>query len=176
MSSVPVILLDVDGVLVDKTHEHLAAINARFGTSFTYKDVTDWNYSYMTPEQIRYQNELWDSPTLYDNEELSLAYLATLSELRKMGRVIACTSPFVGHASSKYRFLRRCGFSMRDIIMAKDKNLVFGDLLIDDGAHNIEEFHSRAILVDRPWNQHSGHQPRVYSFEDLPTVAERLLW
>lgn len=45
------------------------------------------------------------------------------------------------------------GFQSKDVIFSKRKDLIRGDVLIDDGPQNLQHFAGWRVLVDRPWNQ-----------------------
>lgn len=155
MSTKPVILLDVDGVLTDHSSLFMAKVNRRFGTSYTYEQIQDWEYSHMekTHKKFVYSEECWNDRFLYDLHSLDDDQIATIDWMREVGlRVCACTSPMSGHIRSKYQFLQRY-FDHKDIYICGDKTLVRGDLLVDDGPHNLEAFPGATIIFDRPWNQ-----------------------
>jgi 5'-nucleotidase len=165
-----IILIDMDGVLTDHTPRHCAAFNEHFGTSLTPADITSFEYDFLTPEQRHFMMCLWDLPGIYDEDSLTAEQLEVLDGLREIGRVVACSSPMAGHIESKYRFLTRY-FDRADIVLASDKDLVDGDILIDDSPRNIRAFSGHTIIYDRPWNQ-GVKGPRARSFEDLGPLVQ----
>jgi 5'(3')-deoxyribonucleotidase len=172
--TLPIVLLDVDSVLVESNHWNLEQVNTRFGTNYQFEQIVDWNYRFMNPVHREFlYNECWQSGTLYDKQELSQSTLVTIAKLRRIARVMPCTSPMLGHIRSKYAFLLRY-FDANDIILIKDKTVVNGAILVDDRPHNIEAFPGHPIIFDCPWNQ--GYQgDRVHSFSEIYPMVSDLL-
>ena len=170
----PIILLDVDGVLVNHNARHLDALNETYGTSYAYSDITDFHYSFMPQHHRDALYNLWHAADLYDHDVIHEVQMEVIGGLREIGRVMACSSPLEGHISSKYRFLLRY-FDRRDIVLTADKSLVGGTILIDDGPHNIKAFPGHGIIFDQPWNQ-GVKAPRARTFEDIgPLVQDYLI-
>jgi 5'(3')-deoxyribonucleotidase len=70
--------------------------------------------------------------------------------------VVAVTAPLAESdfwTFERARWLGRRGFRKEDIVFASDKSLVTGDVLIDDGQHNIDSFRGPGVLIARPWNR-----------------------
>lgn len=163
-----IILLDVDGVLVESNQTNIQRVNEHFGTNYCFEDIETFEYDFMTEAQRQFiYDECWHDPSLYDGAELTPEQTDTLEGLRRVARVIACSSPLVGHIESKYRFLKLY-FDRADIVLASDKNLIGGDILVDDGLHNLEVFPGHVIVYDRPWNRSPGRDlPRAHNFEEI---------
>ena len=169
----PTILLDMDGVLVHNNQKFLDKLNETFGTRYKRDDITDFHYSNFSYEQRNYMYHLWNQPWVYDHAELGQEEMKAINELRKMARVVACTAPLEGHIQGKYRWLRQ-HFDKEDITIAHDKNLVKGDILVDDAIHNLQQFDGHTIVYTQPWNlDWLGN--RVERFSQIPTVAKVLL-
>lgn len=174
----PIVLLDMDSVLVEHNFRHIEKLNEFFGTAYTPEDIVDFKYEGFEEEEREFIFEQWERPDLYDNDELSQAQLDVIDNLREFARVVVCTSPMAGHIASKYRFLLRY-FDRHDIIMASAKYLVSGgDVLVDDAPHNIRDFSlytdGHAIIYDKPWNQ-GIFGPRAYEFEDIGVLVTSAL-
>lgn len=108
------------------------------------------------------------------------------SSLRKMGHdvVVATSIPEVAVHSftGKRRWMRRYfpDWSMKNFIGVSRKGLIDGDILIDDGTHNIEEwltpleYHRLAIVFDAPWNQgvDTVGSVRAFNWEDVLRIVD----
>lgn len=183
--SKPTILCDIDGVLTNFTSTYLDLLYAFTGrrhpqsavTSFNftecvsskYEDAAIWRHIAATPGLVR------DLP-LYDGA------LDFLAELRKAGRVVACTSPAgpLWTAERSQWLLEVAGFHKRDIVIASDKALVCGDFLIDDAVHNITEWEAAyvgdgGIVMGRPWNAHWTGE-RCHDYEDVLDFFDVIDW
>lgn len=157
------ILLDVDGVLADFASQFCEIYYMLHHESRHPEHITTFDMSSLGPKHK--VDECWrfirrTYGVVSSLPEYPGAYGA-LKELRKMGRVIACTSPLdEAHnwPGERYAWLRARGFHHRDIVMAADKSTIQGDVLIDDGIHNLAEWEVRPpalglkYLISRPWN------------------------
>ncbi|MDD5710895.1 MAG: hypothetical protein PHV43_02225 [Candidatus Colwellbacteria bacterium] len=149
-----IIYLDVDAVLTNPTVDFLSLLNERVGTNYAIKDVYTFEYAECLPkEHAEILLEMWKSSSLYDNREADQKALKALAEMRTFARVIALSGPVVGHVDSKLRWLiGHCGFLKKDTIIANDKSLVRGAVLIDDLIKNLTEFEGERICFAQPWN------------------------
>lgn len=166
-----IVLLDVDGVLTDHTQEILNGINDQFYTNWTIDDVSDPHFSFMPKLQREYAYRLWESVS-YDNDVLTDDQLTVLRKLAYYARVVVVSSPVVGNTDSKLAFLLRY-FSRKDVVIAAEKTLVRGDILVDDSPHNILAFRQdgrKAVVYDRPWNRRLS-RPRADNFVELGHVV-----
>lgn len=106
-----------------------------------------------------------EDPALYDNMPSIPGALDGVNQLRAAGhRVVFATVSPNGSAGRKLRWLVDHGFlawqpqpgeaptTHPDYIEIKDKSLLRGDMLIDDGPHNIAAFRGTAILF-RNWRE-----------------------
>jgi len=167
-----VILLDMDGVLVHNNQMFLDSLNKTFGTEFQKHHILDFHYSMFTPEQKSYMYNLWNQPWIYDKAELGQEEMKAINELRGLGRVVACTAPLEGHIQGKYRWLRQ-HFDKQDITICHDKNLIKGDVLVDDAIHNLDTFDGHTVCYTQPWNL-NWIGSRVERFSQLPLVIKAL--
>jgi 5'(3')-deoxyribonucleotidase len=95
---------------------------------------------------------LWEARDLYDYAVPDKGMEDVVESLRKEHRVIGCSSPLLGHVRSKLEFMWD-HFGKGNTILTASKDLVVGDVLVDDGPHNIESFPGPVVVYDRPWNQ-----------------------
>ena len=63
-----------------------------------------------------------------------------------------------------------------DVIVASDKSLIFGDIMIDDGTHNLEVTScGLAVLFDRPhnrsYNDEAAGMVRVETWDEIYEVV-----
>lgn len=179
----PMILLDMDGVLVDvSSEEMLPALNKEFGTDYKPEDLVDFDYyKYMDEEHADFMVEQWHDPERYSSAEPVAGARRGVEKLQDIGRVVVSTSPMIGHASSKMRWLQEFGIARHNIALVPDKeNLLFGDIMIDDGPHHAEPFPGFSILFDQPYNRHLDNESgpdglvRVYNWGEI--VQEVQAW
>jgi len=149
-----IIYLDVDAVLTNPTADFLSMLNEKTGTNYVIEDVSAFEYIKCLPkEHAEMLLEMWKSSSLYDNREADQKALKALAKMRTFARVVALSGPVVGHVDSKLRWLiEHCGFLKKDTIIANDKSIMRGAVLIDDLIENLTEFEGERICFAQPWN------------------------
>lgn len=159
------VLADLDDVTCDLVPAWLARYNRDYADIVTREDIKSWNIPDWISSAcgVKIYDYLND-PTLYDEVRPVLGSLPAIRYLRHRGhRVVFVTSSNRQQMGAKYAWLERHGYfaevaatgfkPSEDFIVASDKSLVRGDLLIDDRPKNIETFPGSRIIYDRPWNQ-----------------------
>lgn len=151
------ILIDADDVAETLVAGWVKALNRKYGTTATIDDVTDWDVSKtfptLTKEQVYsvlQEDELWANLTPMPgaqeymqklHDEGHEIYIVTATDFRtcrvKMLRILELF-PFL---------------DAEHVIIAHNKQMVRGDVLIDDGPHNLVNGQYFRILFDRPHNR-----------------------
>jgi 5'-nucleotidase len=162
------ILVDVDGVVVDTTGEVLRRYNIDYGDSLTNEDVLDWyTHKFVKPQCGKRVYGYYAEKDLYDKLEPIEGAVEAISALRENHRVIFVTSGFF---FGKIKFLKRHGFIDdvkydKNLIFAHSKDLILGDLLIDDRIENC--LGRPSLLFDQPWNRKAIRMPIAYGWENV---------
>lgn len=170
-----IVLVDMDDVL-----EHLVVgwceyLNSHYGTNVKMEDINDWNiklaFPTLTREQIfsaEYDDSLWDltppvegadealRKILADGHEVYVTTATVYQSLKaKMEKILFKYYPYIDWSH---------------VIITENKHLVKGDVLIDDGPHNLMGGSYRKILMDRPWNRSFDEKAygcvRVHNWEE----------
>jgi 5'(3')-deoxyribonucleotidase len=151
-----VVCLDIDGVCVNPTEDpFLPRVNQLEGTHYTLADITTFDYRDCLPlKHAQMIMEMWADPKLYDDMQPDPKAVAAIARMRRFSRVVALSTPTIGHSDSKLRFLIRppLSFPKKDIIILFDKSLVIGDVLIDDNIENLLSFNGEMICFAQQWN------------------------
>lgn len=147
---------------MDDTVEHLTKawveyLNKRYGTSVQHSDIVDWDISQSFPTLTRDQvygplieDEFWLDIEPIDGASDTLQKLiadghrvliVTASDYRtlrvKMDEVLFKHFPFL---------------TWSDVIVTVHKQLVKGDVLVDDGIHNLVDGDYVKLLMSAPYN------------------------
>jgi 5'(3')-deoxyribonucleotidase len=151
-----VIYVDVDGVMVNPTAGFLTRLNRTARTHYKLADITAFNYRDCLPKEHAIAiEEMWANPTLYDSMKPDAGVVTAIRKMRRFARVVALSTPTIGHSDSKLRFLVRppLSFAKKDIVILFDKSLMRGVSLIDDNIDNLLNFSGERICFARKWNE-----------------------
>lgn len=153
------ILVDMDDVLEQMVSPWISALNDKYDLDVQFEKIDRWEISDFYPSLSREQvyeplgvPEFWDSVTPMDGavkyiqklqQDWHEVYVVTASEHHtieaKMEGVLFRYFPFIdwGH-----------------VIVTSHKQLIRGDVLVDDGIHNLIGGDYFKILMDRPYNRY----------------------
>ena len=167
------IVVDMDEVMAQFVAKVLRRWNALSGKNFTRDDITSWRMEEVlgadhlgrTAEGLI--DEWLAEDGFFEDLDPVPGAIEAVNKMRAHGYdvVFATSIPEVAVHSytGKRRWLRKHfpHMSMKDMIAVSRKELIDGDILIDDGAHNIEDWvkarKEGAVIFDAPWNRHIGN-------------------
>ena len=173
------ILLDMDGVLCDMLTPWLKAYNKRFDDNLKNEDITDWNvHLFVKPEcGLRVYDILKEDMFFQLPEPLPHA-VEVCEWLHEGGYelVIVTAAPSrskMGVYDKKEWVAEYLPFiPEKNFIATHRKEMVRGDLLFDDGPHNIEAFPGRTCVMDHPYNQEVEGDYRVSNWLEFQKLIE----
>ena len=151
------ILVDMDDTIEYLLKAWVRGVNETYGYSVGYDDVTDWNVSKAFPgltwEQV-YEVPL--RPGFWNGVEPVPGAAEALKRLMDAGHdiLIVTATPFVSvpEKIEGYLFRHFPFLSWDQVIITGRKQLIRGDVLIDDGVHNLEGGDYLRILMTAPHN------------------------
>lgn len=157
------LLIDMDDVMWDLVGVWVDELNRRFGTSVAFEDITDWNIARFFPELTSdelfaplYDPAMWTKLQPMQNAPEIMERL--INDGHRLRSVTATHYVTVEPKIRRFLALYPC-FKWEDVIIASDKSVIEGDIMIDDGVHNLETTLCEKILFDRPHN-------RLYNAEE----------
>jgi 5'(3')-deoxyribonucleotidase len=155
----PTVLLDVDGVLAD----FAGALLDWAGPQYTRDHLSEWDLTKalgLADRQSEF-DAVAGEPGFCESLPLLDGAQDFVEDLRLVADIVVVTSPYSAAKLWTYDRLiwleRHFKITKHDVIFAKRKHLVRGDVMIDDGPHNVEAFvraGGRGLLIDQPWNRH----------------------
>lgn len=164
------ILVDVDNTLCDNMGEWLRIYNEAADDNVKPEDIVTWDIeSYLKPEWIPY---FWEeayprsfkTSEPFPNARLDITYL-----LDEGHEVIYVTA---GVCVEKMNWLfyqefseGRVALAPKNVIIAYKKDLIIGDILVDDGLHNC--YGRNSIIFNQPWNQGCDIFPRAHNWGEV---------
>lgn len=176
------LLIDMDDVLEDLVGCWITELNHRHGTTVSLEDVTDWKIAKFFPELT--SDELF--APLFDP-----AMWAKLPQMQNAPEVVkrlmddghtvrVVTATHYGTVEPKMkRFLELYPYlKWEDVIIASDKSVIKGDVMIDDGTHNLETTSCAKILFDRPhnrkYNAEENGMVRAHTWDEIYQLVTKI--
>lgn len=178
-----IVLVDIDGVVAETHKRWLELYNRDWRDNLTIDDITDWSvHKFVKPECGAAVYGYLRFPWLYDDVEEVEGAFAGVSAIRSMGHRVVFVS--AGMYPGKVEWLHRHGFLVEyphgtehweaatDVVLAGDKSIIRGSVLIDDRWENVRDFHSFSILYDRPWNSRVSMVTKLWKAYNWDHVVE----
>ena len=171
-----VILVDADGGLEDLSQKWVLYLNEKYGTTVRYEDLTEWDMTAAFPSLSREQvYEIDVAEEIYSRLEPIPGAPEAVRRLLDDGHriYVVTTTPYQAVKAKLERAIFRYYpfLSWKNIIITADKHLIRGDVLIDDGVHNLLGGDFRKILVTAPYNAEFDAEAngmiRVGSWEEI---------
>lgn len=168
------ILCDADDTIINLLPRWLAEINRMYGRTVSKEDVHDWDitkaYPGLTTDEVLkplYQEGFWNSVAPIKG---SRYYLERLTEDGHDISIVTASNLETSGAKTA-KLIKLFPFIGREqIIFTQNKQAMFGDILIDDGVHNLIGGSYRKILFHQPGNAAFREKEygitRVYSWEE----------
>lgn len=148
---------------MDDTIEHLlkawvSYLNERHGTSVKTEDITSWDlavsFPTLTNEQIYAplkEDELWERVEPIEHAADVLQQI--LSEGHTVKIVTATAYQTVRSKMENVLFRHFPFFTWENVIITQNKQMIKGDILIDDAPHNLENGDYVRVLMSAPHNR-----------------------
>lgn len=173
------ILVDVDDVINNLCQTWIDWLNEKYKKNVQYDDIGQWNmneyYPDLTDEEVcspLYEEEFWKKVLpRFD----AIKYLHTL--INEGYDVYLVTSSYYKTIAPKYEhlILKYYPFIGWDkVIVAAKKQMIKGDIMIDDAVHNLEGGSYLKILVTAPHNRNydtaSNGMLRANNWEEIYAI------
>ncbi|MBO7361077.1 MAG: hypothetical protein J6V48_08105 [Clostridia bacterium] len=177
------ILVDMDDTIERLLDAWLKVANERYGTDVAYDDVRSWNvteaFPGLTPEQIY---GLPKEPGFWKNVKPMPGAPEALKRFIDAGHevyVVTATQFCVVPEKMTEVLFRYFPFlTQKQVIITYNKQMIKGDVLIDDGPHNLEGGDYIKILMTAPHNRSYDAEAhgmiRVGSWPEIESVIEKL--
>ena len=177
------VLVDMDDTIESLLSAWVERLNRSFGTDVKPDEVSEWDISKSFPTLTKEQVY---SPLLCDDFWYSVMPIDGASDA--LQQLIADGHRVLIVTTSAYQTLRTkmdvvlFGYfpflTWNDVIITSHKQLVKGDVLVDDGVHNLEGGDYMKVLMDAPHNRsydaETNGMVRVKSWGEAYSVITNL--
>lgn len=179
------LILDQDQVICKWVERVLEWYNEDYGTSFTRDDVKDYwaMETILGPQGKPFLRSCMRYPRLYDYLDPVEGAVEGIKTLMDKGHdiIIATAVPPSAYDAwgGKVEWTRRNMpfFPIKNLMLAQRKDVIKGDLLLDDGPHNIKAWKKSgqyAVVFDCPWNQDVAGDQRVKNWDEFIQLVDRM--
>lgn len=174
--SKPVILCDMDDVLEELLAAWCEWLNYVHNLSVSPEDVTEWDMAKAYPTLSKaevfepiYFNDFWRCVM---PKYGAASIVQQLIDEGYPFYVVTASSYKTIEAKLDWALFRPFPFlSYRQVITAHDKSMIKGDVIIDDGVHNLGGERKLRLLMDAPHNRSfdaaSSGAIRVFNWQDI---------
>lgn len=178
------LVIDQDQVICDWVKRILEWYNEDKGTSFTKEDIKTWNMSdNLGPHSVDFLRSCMRYPELYRDLEPIEGAVYGMKKLHDDGHdvIIATAVPKCAGIAyhGKLEWIRRNmpWFNLNNFVAIQRKDLLSGDLILDDGEHNIKAWREKGrktVVFDAPWNQGVESTYRVKHWNEFLEIVDKL--
>lgn len=174
------IILDSDEVIVKNLDKVLELYNGEYQVSLTREEVLDWDLTQVQKEGTNIL-QYFNQPGFFRHLPLIEDSYKYISKLIEDGHdvVIATSSPKNGILDKIDFFAEYFPFiPFGNVIPITRKDLLRGDIMLDDAPHNLEATQCRyPVIFDNRWNRDTEKYPflknlkRVHSWKEFYEVV-----
>ena len=154
------IVLDMDDILTQTNQQWLDWYNRDYGDDRTLEDIKGWNTHYwVRPDCGQEIYKYLNSTGFYRTMKPVDWAIGGVRELFDKGHdvVIATASPINSYTAveEKKEWIREYlpEFDLKNFMVCHRKDLLRGQVIFDDGAHNCQDFRGISVCLNRPWNR-----------------------
>lgn len=177
------ILVDIDGVMNNFTEVWAQRLDELYGTGIAYEDIKEWDmmetYTMLTREQL-YAPILCDD--FYGRLKPVSGAARFLKRLIDDGHEIFIVThtdyQVVPVKMREFLFINYPFITWDDVILTAHKQMIRGDVLIDDGMCNLIGGDYVKLLYDAPYNRNfdaaKNGMTRVYDWEQIYMLISRM--
>lgn len=168
------VLVDIDDTITNLGKAWVTWLDKKYGLDVQWQDITEWDIRQFFPS-VREQDvyKPLSDPDFWDTVEPRGDAQYYLKRLIDDGHeVYILTSSIYSSVKEKFDRVLFKYFpyiEWQKVIIAYNKQMIRGDVLVDDGVHNLEGGDYEKILMDAPHNQKYDAEAhgmrRVYSWK-----------
>lgn len=170
----PILLLDMDDVMNMQVDVVLEEVQKRTHIAIDKEAMTQWDLRALVPAPaLTVMQELWNRKGFYRHLPPQAGAIEGTHRLMEHYQVYFVTAAFKNAMEDKFEWLEDHfpGVPIEQhFIPTHAKGLLYGDIIIDDGPHNIMNSRaSRKIIFDQPWNRSilGTNVQRVHDWQEI---------
>lgn len=174
-----IVLLDMDSTVYDLLNPTLAYVNRRYGKTLTPADIKEWNWDKAYDVD---PFTFWNKQGTYKNLKPFPGVVDAAKVVHDWGiRQVFLSSANFKYATEKFNAVDR-DFpfisSKNTLLTGGNKDLIKGDILVDDGPHNLEKFDGYTVLADMygaPYCRYAWADQIMMDWKEYPGIIKSLV-
>lgn len=165
--------VDIDGVLRNFMQATIDVYKKHYDPkcSIEYNDIVEYFFNRELPLIGKDFRAFYRKhpEEIYVNAEPYEGVKETLTELQKNHLINIVTKQPVGLEKYSLYWLEKNEIPYDNFMVTQDKDLIFGDIFVDDYIGNLENFtRGVSVCVNQPWNK-KWEGERIHNFNELPS-------
>lgn len=179
-----IIKIDVDGVIRNITKPMIELYERDFGDIVSEDDFIDYDVDVVFPKLNGNAREYFfiknGKYVFYDGAEIHDGVKETIDLLHGLGHKIVIVTWQMGLANKIYtlEFLEKHDIYYDDICFTRDKDIINGDVIIDDNPEFLdkEDTDVYKVCIDAPYNRdYTYYDIRLKSLKDIVSVYNEII-
>ena len=177
------VLVDMDDTMEQLLEALVSRANERFGRNASVEEVTDWSIVCAFPGiqkkqvlDLMFEPDFWEDVKPVPGAAEALKHF--MDEGHEVYVVTATEFEHVYEKMKKVLFRYFPFITPRQVIITGRKQMIRGDVLIDDGIHNLEGGEYRKILFTRPYNREYDAEAngmiRVNNWDEIVEIIDSM--
>lgn len=169
------ILVDIDSTITNFGEMLLLANNQSYGTNYRYTDITsyDWfDQTFTSPWKPTEYRCFWNTV------EVNPASVTALERWVRQGHKVLLVTASHFNNTLSYKINKTIEsfnpdlINERNVVIAQDKSVIMGDIMIDDCVDNLINFSGVRICYAQPWNQDFKEVFRYNNWNKIDSVIQ----
>lgn len=172
------ILVDIDSTITNFGEVLLNACNNHYKTNYQYKEITSYDWfdkTFKDPWFVTDCFSFWDEVTV--NPEAVSAIESWVKQKHKI--LLVTASHFNSTLGYKIKKTLEAFnpklINERNVVIAQDKSVVRGTIMIDDYEENLNNFNGVKVCYSQPWNrERNAYLLRTSDWNKLKGMIETI--
>lgn len=169
------ILVDIDSTITNFGETLLHHLNLLYNTNYRYNDITSYDWleeTFPHPWLPTEHDFFWDDVKV--NPEAVSTIESWVNQGHQVYLVTASHfNPMLSYKVHKTLEAFNPEFiNEHNIVIAQDKSIIIGDIMIDDCIDNLMDFSGVRICYTQPWNKNFDGPFRFYDWISINSVIQ----
>ena len=174
------LLLDMDSVCADLLTVWLYEYNKTYDDNLTADKIVTWDWAHLTKCAAADLYKLTEKPGFFRNLPVMPGAIEVTTRLQQKGHImffvtaVPYTTPTALYDKSQWVIEHMPHIGPKNVIAAHKKDMIRGDLLLDDSPRNLSEFGKIKVAYDYPYNREAKADYRIRDWFEFEKLVDEL--